>query len=126
MSENERLVKAWGNNVSNFPDVQKGFDQKIVLLLDTFFKNASEYQKEKFIKASFDQIRYLESLLLHQQGVHFSQLKNVKTPTQLKSIGEELKSIEQSMIVALNRMFRHASIYLPAVNLKAGKEGSGD
>lgn len=123
---NEQIVNKWGNGVSNFPAVQKEFDKKMVLLLDTFFKNANEYQKEKFIKASFDQIRYLESLLLHQQGVHLSQLKNIKTPAQLKSVGDELKSIEQSMVVALNRMFRHASIYLPAVNLNGGKEGSGD
>jgi hypothetical protein len=68
--------------------MSKGVRPKNSPLLDTFFKNASEYQKEKFTKASFDQIRYLESLLLQSAGRSFFSAQNVKTPTQLKSIAK--------------------------------------
>ncbi|MDD2553897.1 MAG: hypothetical protein PHP51_04935 [Desulfotomaculaceae bacterium] len=91
---NKCLVAELGNGVSNFPAVQKDFDEMTIVLLDTFFSNASEDQKKRFIKAGFDKIKYLETLLLQQQGVH-------------------LKSIEQSMAIALTRMFRCALIYLP-------------
>lgn len=114
---NKKLVNTWGRGVSHFPSIQQKFDENITLLLDTYFTNANEYQKEKFIKSCFDQVRHLESLLLQQQGVDFDQLKNIKSQDEVKNFAEEMNNIEQSMLIIVKRMFRHATIYLPAVNL---------
>ncbi|MCL6478138.1 MAG: hypothetical protein K6T65_06950 [Peptococcaceae bacterium] len=103
-------VLTWGKNVSSFSSVQKKFDASVSSLLNTHFRNASDYQKEKFVKSCVDQIAPLEKLLLYQEGLHPAQLRG--TLPDIEKAGRALKSIEKSMISAVDRMYRHANIFL--------------
>jgi len=86
-------------DISLFPAVRDKFYDVICSLLDLFFKDASDYARENFIRSCVEQIKPVERLIL------IKALQN----------NFDRQVTERQMIEIVEKMFRHAAIYLTAL-----------
>jgi len=102
----------WINYTCKNENTQKLLEEKAEMLLLGPLKEKDEYQKEKALKAFSEGLGYLESVLLHDRGIHPSKLDLVKLRRNPKVYAEKLKEVENIMKKEISRQYRHFITFL--------------
>lgn len=91
---------------------QKRLEEKVKLLLEGPLRDKDEYAQEKAIKSFSETIRYLESLMMYQNGIHRDQIDIVSVSNNPKVYQEKMELVEKTVEVELNRQMRHYLTFL--------------
>lgn len=102
---------SWCQNSLKNKNVQELLEEKIKKLVPSYFDENDEYAIEKFIKSFCEGLRYLESTLLYQRGIHPEQLKK----DYRKDNVIKYQEVEAIMIREVNRQAQHYETFLSAV-----------
>lgn len=103
----------WAKNMLKDEKAQEELESKVSLLLEAYFKDKSDYAKEKFVRSFGELFIYLENNLLKDRGVHPSQFKNnpelLTNPTKAY---EKQNEVSKLLVVEINRQYRHFTTFL--------------
>lgn len=112
MDIKEHLV--WCSNALKDEQAQKVLEEKVGLLIETHFKDSSDYAIEKFVKSFSETIIYLENLMLTNRGIHPSQISKSKDLVRLQKddILQKYKEVRKIIIGEIKRQFRHYNTFL--------------
>lgn len=105
---------SWCKNLLQQKEAQSHLEEKVQLLLDMYFKDKSDYAKEKFIKCFAEGIVYLENNLQYSRGLHHSQLADnqVYLMQNPKETMKKMEEVKQTLINEINRQHRHMATVL--------------
>lgn len=104
----------WINCTSQFPEVQQKIEENCQLLIDIYFDPEEDYAIEKFLKFYSEGLRYLERLLLLQNGVAPENINN-GLAMSADEVQEKQQIVKNQMFTNASRHFRHAITFLPVL-----------
>ncbi len=105
----------WCKSTFENKTCQSHLEEKLSLLLVSYFKGKEDYPIEKFIKSFSEGLRYLESLLLMKKGIHNSQLKVGNPPINMKDLATKHEEIEKILLVEIDRQYRNFITFLAVI-----------
>ena len=105
--------KEWVRDTSNYEEIQVLVEKSLERLIESYFKNSSEYVQEKFAKSFSETIIYLQNSLQKSRGVHPSQCRVIQN--MKREIDDQIKKheeIKRILTTEIKRQYRHYNIFL--------------
>ncbi|WCK57321.1 hypothetical protein PP175_29465 (plasmid) [Aneurinibacillus sp. Ricciae_BoGa-3] len=97
----------WCQNTFKNEESQKKLEKKVQMLLESVLREKDDYAKEKCIKSFSEGLRYLESVLLYQRGVHPEQMNPVEVMQKREYYTKQWEEIESIIESEINRQYNH-------------------
>lgn len=105
--------REWVRNTSNYEDIQALVEKSLERLIESYFKDSSEYVQEKFAKSFSETIIYLENSLQKSRGIHPSQCRVIQNmKREIEDQIKEHEEIKRILTTEIKRQYRHYNIFL--------------
>lgn len=107
----------WMKDMVRNQKAQEIIEQKLDVLINTFFGDNDEYAVEKFIKSFGEPIKYLEEILEKNRDIHPNQLKDnlIYLSQHNDEYFKKVEVVEKVLISEIERQSRHFRAFLSAV-----------
>lgn len=104
----------WCESMLRTKEAQHLLEEKIKLLIHSYFEGKSDYAIEKFIKSFGEGLTYLEDNLLKSRGLHPSQIQGNMLQLSMNpvSTAQKLDEVEKILKMEIKRQYRHFDTFL--------------
>ena len=92
--------------------VSEKVEQKVNYLLENFFTEKDEYQKEKFIKTFCEYLTYFEEVLCYQRGIHPNQIPYTSASMGQDKYTQKVEEVKTMMESRIKRLSEHVTVFM--------------